>query len=282
MDRHTKGWKRGTLALAAGAALTGTVLWGMQDELGVTWYELTLPAGLEALDGLTIVHLSDLHSADLEAELGSALEGVDPDLIVLTGDLVSRGDRDLKTALKTAALAAQRAPSYFVPGNHEADSLCYPELREGLERSGVTVLEDQAAQLWWNGGEINLIGARDLKFDPEGRRAARAALPGKVRALCREGALNILLSHRPDMMEEYAASGADVVFSGHAHGGQIILPLVGPLISTHNGLFPKNTSGVYRAGAAQVVISRGLGNGTPVPRLWNPPELVAVRLRAGK
>ena len=97
-----------------------------------------------------------------------------------------------------------------------------------------------------------------------------------IRSLCQAGALNVVLSHRPSLMAEYARSGAHLVFSGHAHGGQVRLPLVGPLFAPDEGALPDYTAGMYQAGDTQVVVSRGLGNGTPFPRLWNPPELVVV------
>ena len=279
MDRHKRHWKAGALALAAGAAICAGAAWALQGELETTHYEVPLPAGLEALDGLKIAQISDVHSAEIQEELKRALEQAAPDLIVFTGDLVNREDRDLRRSLSLSAMAARIAPAYYAPGNHEADNPCYPELREGLEDAGITVLEDEAAQLWRNGEQVNLIGLLDLSFHPRGLEKAREELSDHVQDLLIHGALNVVLSHRPSLIEEYEASGADLVFSGHAHGGQVRAPLIGPLLAPDEGLFPEHTAGVYLAGAAWVVVSRGLGNGTPFPRLWNPPELVVVTLR---
>ena len=280
MDRHTKRWKAGALALAAGAALCAGAVWALQSNLAVTTYKLPLPEGLGELDGLKIAQISDVHSADIQGELQTALREANPDLIVFTGDLVNREDRDLSRALSLAAMAAQIAPVYYAPGNHEADNPCYPELREGLEEAGVTVLEDQSAQLRYGGELVNVIGLLDLNFSPDGREQAREQIVGKVKRLSTDGALNMVLSHRPSLMGEYAASGADLVFSGHAHGGQVRMPLIGPLFAPDEGVFPRYTAGAYQAGETWVVVSRGLGNGTPFPRLWNAPELVVVTMRA--
>ena len=279
MDRHTKRWKAGALALAAGAVLCAGAVWALQSELGVTCYELPLPKGLEELDGLKIAQISDVHSADIQEELRTALREAAPDLIVFTGDLVNREDRDLSRALSLAAMAAQIAPAYYAPGNHEADNPCYPELREGLEKAGITVLENENAQLWRNGVQINIIGLLDLTFHPQGRERAREELPGRIQDLSLPGALNVVLSHRPSLMEEYGESGADLVFSGHAHGGQVRMPLIGPLFAPDEGVFPDYTAGTYQTGGTWVVVSRGLGNGTPFPRLWNTPELVLLTLK---
>ena len=273
-------WKRAALLLAAGAAAAGGWAWAVQGELTVARYEVPLPAGLEGLDGLKIAQVSDVHSADLEGPLRAALAAAAPDLIVMTGDLVNREDRDLSRALSLARMAAETAPSFFAPGNHEVDNLCWPELRDGLEEAGVQVLEDRAVLRNFRGEAVNLVGLWDINHDPLGQAHARETLPERVRALCREGALNVLLSHRPGLLEEYGAGGADVVFCGHAHGGQVRLPLVGPVFAPDEGLFPKHTAGVYRTGETRMVISRGLGNGTPYPRLWNGLELVVVTMKS--
>ena len=280
MDRHTKRWKAGALALAAGAALCAGAVWALQGELGVTRYELSLPEGLEGLDGLKIAQISDVHSADIQGELQTALREAAPDLIVFTGDLVNREDRDLSCALSLAAMAAQIVPAYYAPGNHEAGNPCYPELREGLEEAGITALENESVQLWYRGARVNIIGLLDLAFHPQGRTVAREELPGLIQDLSVPGALNVVLSHRLSLMQEYGESGAGLVFSGHAHGGQVRMPLIGPLFAPDEGALPDYTAGTYLAGETWVVVSRGLGNGTPFPRLWNAPELVIVTMRA--
>ena len=278
MDRRTKRWKAGVLALTAGAALCAGAVWALQSDLAVTNYELPLPEGLRELDGLKIAQISDVHSADIQEELRTALREAAPDLIVFTGDLVNREDRDLSRALSLAAMAAQIAPAYYAPGNHEADNPCYPELREGLEKAGVTVLEDQSSQLRHGGKLVNVIGLLDLSFSTEGREKAREQTAGKVKKLSVNGALNVVLSHRPSLMEEYADSGADLVFSGHAHGGQVRLPLVGGLYAPGQGVLPELTEGIHTAEGTTLVVSRGLGNSVFPLRLFNRPEVAVVTL----
>ena len=88
----------------------------------------------------------------------------------------------------------------------------------------------------------------------------------------------VLLAHRPEFLAQYADHGADVVLSGHAHGGQVRLPLIGPLFAPHQGWFPALTEGVHRQGDTAMVISRGLGNSVVGVRVNNPRELVVVEL----
>lgn len=267
-------------AILAGAAFLGTCVWALQSALGVSQYEITLPRGMEGLDGYRIVQIADLHSAKLEQELEQALEQIQPHLIVMTGDLVNREDRDFTQALSTAALAVRFAPTYFVRGNHEVDNPDYARLREGLEEAGVTILEDQGVVLDYHGAALNLVGVKDVNAYPGGRTEAIQAMAQTAKDLFEDGTYHVLLSHRPSLLDAYSASGADLVFSGHAHGGQVRLPVIGAVFAPDQGLLPQITAGVHTAGQTQVVVSRGLGNGTPFPRLWNGPELVAVTLRA--
>lgn len=106
-------WKRAALLLAAGAAAAGGCAWAVQGKLTTAWYEVPLPAGLEGLDGVKIAQISDVHSADLERPLGAALAAAAPDLIVMTGDLVNREDRELSRALSLARMAAETAPAFL-------------------------------------------------------------------------------------------------------------------------------------------------------------------------
>lgn len=269
-------------AALAGAAMLGVCVWALQGDMTISRYEITLPEGMEGLDGFRIVQLADLHSADLEAELERALEELRPHIIVITGDLVNREDRDFTRALSTVALAVRYAPTYFVRGNHEVDNPDYPRLRQGLEEAGVIILEDEGVVLDCHGTALNLVGVKDVTAYPGSRAEEIEAMEQMARELFVAGAYHVLLSHRPSLLDTYGACGADLVFSGHAHGGQVRLPVIGAVFAPDQGLWPQVTAGVHAAGQAQVVVSRGLGNGTPFPRLWNGPELAAVTLRAGE
>ena len=104
----------------------------------------------------------------------------------------------------------------------------------------------------------------------------------KVRAAliagCDREKVTILLSHRPELLKTYAANGVDLVLTGHAHGGQVRLPFIGPIYSPSQGLFPKLTSGLYREGETQMFVSRGIGNGIAPYRFNDGPELAVLVL----
>ena len=203
-----------------------------------------------------------LHNAQFgpdNAGLLSLLEERAPDLILLTGDLIDSRRTDVDTALAFAAGAARIAPTYYVPGNHEARLTSdFPRLEQGLGEAGVTVLRNGAVELERAGETLRLIGIDDPDFGTwTGGEAGLAALLADLGA--GEG-FTILLSHRPELFETYAAAGVNLAFTGHAHGGQVRLPFVGGLFAPHQGLFPRYDAGLYAAGEARMIVSRGLGN----------------------
>ena len=93
-----------------------------------------------------------------------------------------------------------------------------------------------------------------------------------------EDGYTILLSHRPELFEVYAENNIDLIFSGHAHGGQFRIPFVGGLIAPNQGLFPKYDAGIYEEGNTTMVVSRGIGNSIVPFRINNRPEIVLVEL----
>lgn len=234
----------------------------------------------EGFDGCTIVQLSDLHGASFgedNAELIAAVAAQDPDLIFLTGDIQ---DRYRKTpASYTAAIGramAGIAPTYFVTGNHEWAFPDVRELKRALKDAGVTVLTNEFVALERNGGVIFLAGIDD----PNGFADQKSpeALAEEVKAAA-GGGFWMLLAHRNNYFEkQYSSLGADLVISGHGHGGLIRLPFTDGLISVERTLFPSYTSGFYQFNGRDVFVSRGLGNSGPSFRLFNRPQLVTLTL----
>ena len=234
----------------------------------------------EGFDGCTIVQLSDLHGASFgedNAELIAAVAAQDPDLIFLTGDIQ---DRYRKTpASYTAAIGramAGIAPTYFVTGNHEWAFPDVRELKRALKDAGVTVLTNEFVALERNGGVIFLAGIDD----PNGFADQKSpeVLAEEVKAAA-GGGFWMLLAHRNNYFEkQYSSLGADLVISGHGHGGLIRLPFTDGLISVERTLFPSYTSGFYQFNGRDVFVSRGLGNSGPSFRLFNRPQLVTLTL----
>lgn len=234
-----------------------------------------------------IAQVSDLHNAEFgenNMELLQMLFENTPNIIVITGDLVDAQHIDIDVALRFLNEAVKIAPVYYVTGNHEANLLQFDELKTALEQTGAIVLEDRAVSLQCGNEEITLIGLSDpdftLKRDMFGE--VPAMFSTKLESVIdSESNYTILLSHRPELFETYANCGVDLVFSGHAHGGQFRLPFIGGLIAPDQGLFPRYDAGLYTEGNTNMVVSRGLGNSIIPFRFNNRPEIVFVELRAG-
>lgn len=240
-----------------------------------------------AFSGYRIAHVSDLHNAEFgkkNAKLLQLLSESKPDMIAITGDLVDAQRTDIEIALDFAKEAVRIAPVYYVTGNHEASMEQYEELKSGLEKNGVMVLEDSAIKLEHNGEAITLIGLSDPNFSLRGDFFGE--VPAMVSTklgnlISEESGYTILLSHRPELFETYVSCNVDLVLSGHAHGGQFRFPFVGGLVAPNQGLFPKYDAGLYKDGNTNMVVSRGLGNSIIPFRFNNRPEIVVVKLRSG-
>ena len=235
----------------------------------------------EGFDGCTIVQLSDLHGASFgedNAELIAAVAAQDPDLIFLTGDIQ---DRYRKTpASYTAAIGramAGIAPTDFVTGNHEWAFPDVRELKRSLKDAGVTVLTNEFVALERDGGVIFLAGIDD----PNGFADQKSpeALAEEVKAAA-DGGFWMLLAHRNNYFEkQYSGLGADLVISGHGHGGLIRLPFTDGLVSTDRTFFPSYTAGLYQKNGSTLFVTRGLGNSGRTFRLFNRPQIAVLTLR---
>ncbi|MGO5080754.1 metallophosphoesterase [Oscillospiraceae bacterium LCP25S3_E4] len=239
-----------------------------------------------AFNGFRIAQVSDLHNAVFgkdNAELLQALSECEPNIIVITGDLVDAEHTDIDIALDFAKGATQIASTYYVTGNHEASLPQYDELKTGLESMGVVVLEDASMQLEYKDEVITLIGLSDPRFTIKGDMFGEvpAMVDTKLRGLIGDkDNYTILLSHRPELFEAYVNCGVDLVFSGHAHGGQFRLPFIGGLVAPNQGLFPQYDAGIYTKGDTNMIVSRGLGNSIIPIRFNNRPEIVLLELIA--
>ena len=239
-----------------------------------------------AFSGFRIAQVSDLHNAEFgknNAELLKLLSESRPDIIVITGDLIDANHTDVGIALGFAQESVRIAPTYYVTGNHEAASPQYDTLKAGLEEAGVIVLEDEAISLERNGETITLLGLGDPDFTVKGDMFGEtsAMVSTKLKNLDDgEGGYTILLSHRPELFETYVNCGIDLVFAGHAHGGQFRLPFIGGLVAPNQGMFPQYDAGLYTDGSTSMVVSRGIGNSIIPFRFNNRPEIVLVELNA--
>ena len=147
---------------------------------------------------------------------------------------------------------------------------------------GVVVLEDEGVELEQSGEIITLLGVNDPSFQTDYLLGDDETLmQGKLQELVSDyDGYTVLLSHRPELFEVYAESGADLVLSGHAHGGQFRLPFVGGLIAPNQGFFPQYDAGLYTEENTNMIVSRGIGNSLLPFRINNRPEVILIELRS--
>lgn len=275
-----------TAALSlAGAVLLGRASWEENHHLSETHITLKVSGLPEAFEGLRLLHLSDLHNSRFGPGQRKLLEraaAARPDAVCLTGDLIDkRRTRSLEEAGPALELCwglTALAPVFFVPGNHEAIFPDYPKLRRILREMGVIFLEDRRVLWKRNGCQIALAGLRDPGFFQENKLRFRQNLY-RVTKGC--DTFTVLLSHRPEEFTEYCAAGVQVVLAGHAHGGQMRLPGVGPVWVPSQGFFPEYAQGVHQLGRTSMAVSRGLGNSLFPQRILNRPEIVVETLLCG-
>lgn len=280
----TKGKKhrgRGCLTaliiLALIAAAAAFLIKDSREDLEISRYEVASQKLPESFDGFKIVQLSDLHGAEFGEdgmELVDKVGSLEPDIIALTGDFVT-DEGDLAAVEKLAARLVKLCPVYFISGNHEFGSGLAIKVRNILERAGVKYLSNEYLTINRGDDEILLGGVEDplayadmLSPDELAQKMNDAA----------PDAFKILLGHRNYWMTEYPELPVDLIFCGHAHGGLIRIPGVGGLIGTDRRLFPDFDAGEYNNGRYTLIVSRGLGNSVPIPRIFNRPEIVCVEL----
>ncbi len=236
----------------------------------------------KSFDGFRILHVSDFHNKNFHGRLINKMKKINPDIIVITGDLIDRRRTNLKMAEEFIEKAVKIAPIYYVSGNHEQLSEHYSELIEILNKYNVINMDDSYVTLDKKGSKIGLTGVAApvlIKTEKAGKYKdndsyLRNKLQDSSKNLNTD--FNILIAHRPEQIYVYKEFDFDLVFSGHAHGGQIRIPFIGGILSPNQGFFPKYSEGMYKEGSTSMVVSRGLGNSLFPFRIFNRPELIVV------
>ncbi len=238
----------------------------------------------ESFHGYKIVQLSDLHSksfGDHQSKLVETVENESPDLILFTGDLVDSKRYDEENSLMLMEKLVEIAPVYFVTGNHEWWSRKYDSLEVELKNIGVRVLRNTVEEISNGKDKIQIIGiddpAKASGYYTE-QEIVEELILNSIQQVEVDNGFEILLSHRPELLSLYSQFQIDMVFSGHAHGGQFGIPMIGGLVAPNQGLFPEYYSGKYILEDTTMIVNRGLGNSIIPLRLFNRPEIVVLTL----
>lgn len=276
MTTGRKKWIAGLVL----AALAAWLFWANR-ALEVSVYTVSSGQIPESFDGFRITQISDFHNEQFGEENRKLLDmvaGTSPDILVITGDMIDSRRTNVEIALDLAEELVKIAPVYYVTGNHEARVKPeYEALQSGLAELGVTQLKNES--LWLTKGEerILLVGLEDptLRWSRDPKSTV-----GLLQGLKPEtGEYTLVLSHRPELVDQYVESGVDLVLTGHAHGGQIRIPWIGGVLAPDQGLFPKYDAGLFTQGDTSMIISRGVGSSVFPLRINNRPEIVVAELR---
>ena len=256
--------------------LAAVIAWGFFENtrLQINSFPVNAPGLPDSFDGFQIAHISDLHNTEFgtgNRKLLTLLEQMQPDIIAITGDLIDSRRTDPEVAIQFAEEAVKIAPCYYVPGNHESRISQYPQFVQQLAEAGVTVLANRSVPLNRNGEAILLAGAEDPAF-------ASVDTFSQILSQLASEEFTILLSHRPEYFDLYCQNSFALVLSGHVHGGQFQLPVLGGVLAPGQGFFPEYDSGLYTCENTSMVVSRGLGNSVFPFRLNNPPEVILITL----
>lgn len=238
---------------------------------------------LDIENGYKIAHISDYHNTHnefLNDAVLSSLKQEKPDIIVLTGDLVDYRKTDIHKSLAFVSEITEIAPVYYVTGNHECNisidsQSTFDNMIDALKASGVKVLRGSKAEITLPNNEIiNVFGIDDPYFHCTYHNEIKTTTDLLCSRLdADKNQFNILLAHHPEQLDIYADYGFDLVYSGHAHGGQGRLFGVG-LIAPDQGFFPEYTSGLYKEKDTTLVVSRGIGNSIFSVRFFDRSHLI--------
>lgn len=248
-------------------------IWYQNNHLVITTYDYKSSKISSDANKFSIVQISDLHNASFgrnNKKLIDSIEGLAPDIVVITGDIVDSNHTNISIAIKFVDEVAKKYHVYYVTGNHEywLDETERKELFVGIEDAGAVIVDNENISIDTDMGSVTLIGLDDNNLHD-----------GTLRSMieeCKENELTIVLAHEPQYIDQYGNAGADLVLTGHAHGGQMILPFIGPLIAPDQGFMPEYTAGQFEKNNTTMYISRGLGNSVIPVRLFNYPEIVCI------
>ena len=265
--------------------LSGVTIWGNNsvdtelitvetDKLSSKW------------NGYKIAHISDYHNTpnkNINKDLLDSLKNNKPDVIFITGDIIDCHRTDVSRSLEFINKIKEIAPIYYVTGNHECnfsinDQKAFDDMIADMVDSGVNVLRNSSGKIYKGEEFITIHGINDPYFHCEYSYEVESTTNDLCTELKVEDGFNILLAHHPEQPLVYARYGFDLVYSGHAHGGQVRLFGIGA-IAPDQGLFPEYTNGLYKFDDTTLIVSRGIGNSLFPVRVFDRPHLIFTQIK---
>lgn len=243
-------------------------------------------------EDINIIHLSDLHSKEFgknNIKLQKRIFALKPDIIFLTGDIIDSNLKNIDKIIAFIGRLQESCPVVYIPGNNETRTHMLDFIMKSLKELGVYALSNEILTLTIKNQELNILGLCEYlirtnktgfekildTYHYDGYKTLLSSLENM-------NGYKILLSHYPEKFSlkgDYSDYNFDLMLSGHAHGGQFILPVVGGLFAPGQGIRPKFYAGLYKGNKNNLVVSRGLGNSGFPLRLFNRPDIVHITLK---
>lgn len=228
--------------------------------------------------------IADLHSVCYGKDQQRLIKKIakqEPDIILLAGDIVD-DKYSSDGAIVFMNEVTKIAPTYYVTGNHEYWSLCIDDIRQRISKTDVIMLQNTSTLIDIGTNTIQLFGVDDkdiISYYPQCGYSSWEQILKDVWETKEGDNFCILLSHRPEAVDLYQKYEYDLITAGHSHGGQVRIPfLLNGLYSPDQGIFPKYAGGRYTIDNTELVVSRGLFVFWKLPRIFNPPEIVAITI----
>ncbi|MBD5080998.1 MAG: metallophosphoesterase [Ruminococcaceae bacterium] len=273
---------KGKCVLAVIILLLIFMIVGLDFRLVIRHYEVDSAGQLE--NPVRIALVTDLHSCwygDEQSALLNALNRQAPDIVMLCGDIFDDELDDKNTELFLKGIS-EKYTCFYVTGNHEfwSGDSAFAEKMAIVDKYGIKRLSGDIEKIRVNGETLTVCGVDDpavSRLDLEDTLPFSEQLD-KVKELAEKEEFTVLMSHHPELFEDYIKGEFDLVLCGHAHGGQWRIPYVlNGLFAPDQGLFPKYAGGEYSDNGTVMIVSRGLAReSTLVPRFYNRPELVII------
>lgn len=265
----------GLLSVGAPLVLTGYGALKTSRDYKIQRVNIVLPQLPGGLEGLTIAHISDIHSGPYmnESEMMKVRELIDslhPQIVALTGDFIDSRSHEIEPVAKVFSRTRNDFGIYGCMGNHDLFDN-YSVVSRAMRESGIRMLENGNQVLKINGDQLNLIGVADTA-DLELFAGWRSALHG-----IDPEAFKIVLAHRPRFFQQTIDSGIDLQLSGHTHGGQIALDVFGAKLSISH-MTQKYVAGYYKEGESHLYVNSGVGMVFAPVRVSVPPEITLLTL----
>lgn len=261
----------------------------MKKKIDVTNYVLEFENLPASFHGCRIGFFSDLHNNEIgfdNQELIRRIRNQKFDCFICAGDMIlgsDLGEFAYQNTIRFLKRLRKIAPVYYSIGNHEERMRCrgMDIFKEILEKENIFVV-DNTSIVWEKLGQTICIKGLSLGMEYYKRWWNRKKLSGdniqKMIGKKQENEFTILLAHNPVYFDSYDSYGAEVILSGHVHGGLMVLPFLGGVISPELAIFPKYDYGHFEGKTSKMIVSRGLGVHTLPIRIHNRPEIITITL----